>query len=113
MKFKEIAKDENLETMLDNLMGYCREKGYPMIASILTNPKNDEYRTVMVSPGVLQAFPSGRDMITDCLKVFNGYVPVLSSAKDTSNNSDEDFIETIQADEKDESYNEIKALLNS
>lgn len=108
MKFKEIAKDENLETMLDNLMSYCREKGYPMIASILTNPKNDEYRTVIVSPGVLQAFPSGRDMITDCLKVFNGYIPVLSVAE----NSQDDSIETVQTDE-DESYNEIEALLNA
>lgn len=87
--------DDVLEKKIVELENYCLEKNIPMICSVLANAEQNKYRTVMVSPTCAGVIPNGRDMITDCLKVFRGYVPIQSEieAKVKENLMDnDDFI---------------------
>ena len=88
---------------MNTLSDMCKDANLPMFVAICTesNKQDAKYETRVVSPAVLEVeVPTTKDYITDCFKIFNGYVPVIPNNNNIIRSFEDDLFDEIYEDEE-------------
>lgn len=73
----KVKKD--IEKRFEELKNICIENKIPLFMSAVIDPCSNKTITVAVTNEVLGLKPQGKDYVSDCIKIFRGFTPVLEN----------------------------------